>query len=107
MLGSRDHDHGCKLCVASVELQAMLSSGATSDIEVVSRRRSRHNSSLHRYLAVDAALVPKHGRQRTQAARHKNNIINHTNTETVQNCPNLSESQLFQAAEFPPAVFNG
>jgi len=37
----------------------------------------------------------------------KNNIINHNNTETVQICPNLSESQLFQAAEFPPAVFNG
>ena len=49
----------------------MLFSGATSDVEVVSRRRSRH-SLLHRSLAVDAALVPKHGRQRTQA-RHKDN----------------------------------
>lgn len=110
--------------VASVELQAMLSSGATSDIEVVSRRRSRHNSSLHRYLAVDAALVPKHGRQRTQAALHKNNaqectryneggcfmlfpktsknnIINHTNTETVQTVQIFQSRNCSKQLSFP------
>ena len=58
----------------------MLFSGTSSDIEIVSRRRSRHNSPLHRSLAVDAALVPKHSRRRTHAARHK---VRHKNVQEI------------------------